>query len=97
MASKTRKSKRQGEPPAPSGQCNLHLPGPLGPARGEDPLALALAVQLLARHMRRFDEVDARMAAGDAERLSGVEAVLMATTPSETFRVLGASRAAPIL
>jgi len=47
--------------------------------------------------MRRFDEVDARMAAGDAERLSGVEAVLMATTPSETFRVLGASRAAPIL
>ena len=106
MAFKTRKSKGQEETPAPRGQYNNNRrsavcvsPDPL--ARGEDPLAVA--VQLRARHMRRFDEVDARMAVGDAERLSGIETVLLATTPSETFdgrrtsfRVLEASFAALI-
>ena len=67
MAFKTRKSKGQEETPAPRGQYNNNRrsavcvsPDPL--ARGEDPLAVA--VQLLAMHTRRFDEVDAQMAAG---------------------------------
>ena len=51
--------------------------------------------ELLARHRRRFDEIDAQMAAGDAERHGGIEIVQVTARASDhsdvrtpSFRVL---------
>ena len=51
--------------------------------------------ELLARHRRRFDEIDAQMAAGDVERHGGIEIVQVTTRASDppdgrtsSFRVL---------